>query len=210
MRKPGPSPFLFERDFRQPHGTSDARHGAELRAAEERGFARGVADGQQGAEAAAQMRIAAALEALGAMAQELLAGSDGHRAAVEADALALALALGRKLAGEALEAKPLAPIAETARAAFQHLRGVPHLVVRVHDGAVDPVEGLVRRIAAERGFEGRLVVLGEPELGPSDVRLEWADGAVVRDGAGIEAAALDALARPRPPQPTMRSPAHAE
>ena len=52
---------------------------------------------------------------------------------------------------------------------------------------------LVKRLARERGFEGRLVVLGEPDLAPGDARMEWADGGVVRDRARIEAAVLDAL-----------------
>jgi flagellar assembly protein FliH len=51
----------------------------------------------------------------------------------------------------------------------------------------------VKRLARERGFEGRLVVLGEPDLAPGDARMEWADGGVVRDRARIEAAVLDAL-----------------
>ena len=37
------------------------------------------------------------------------------------------------------------------------------------------------RSPAARGFEGRLVVLAEPEIAPGDCRIEWADGGVVRD-----------------------------
>ena len=48
--------------------------------------------------------------------------------------------LARKVAGEALEARPMAAIGEAARTALQHLRGVPHLVVRVHDGLVEDAE----------------------------------------------------------------------
>lgn len=207
---PKASPFLFERDFRHPHEAPEPKHGAEIRAAEERGFARGAVEGRRGAEAAMEARLATALEGVGAAVQELLAGNDAYKAEIEADAVAFAIALGRKLAGEALEAHPLAPIAQAAAAALQHLRGVPHLVVRVHESTLEPVETMMRRLATERGFEGRLVVLGEPDLGCHDVRLEWADGAVVRDGARIEAAALDALAHARLSAPTARMPADAE
>jgi flagellar assembly protein FliH len=71
---------------------------------------------------------------------------------------------------------------------------VPHLVVRVNQALVEAVEARVQRIARERGYEGRLVVIGEPEIAPSDGRIEWADGGVVREQARIEAAVDGALA----------------
>ena len=56
----------------------------------------------------------------------------------------------------------------------------------MNDALVEPVDALMQRMARERGFEGRLVILGEPDIAPGDVRLEWADGGVVRDRARIE------------------------
>ena len=104
--------------------------------------------------------------------------------------------IARKVAGEALDAQPLAGIGEAARNALQHLRGVPHLVVRVHESLVEEAETLVKRLARERGFEGRLVVLGDPDTLPGDARIEWADGGVVRERARIEAAVAEALGLP--------------
>ncbi|GJE46469.1 hypothetical protein AEGHOMDF_5674 [Methylobacterium soli] len=101
--------------------------------------------------------------------------------------------LARRVAGEALDARPLATIGEAARAALRHLRGVPHLVVRVHDSLVDEAEALMKALARERGYEGRLVVLGEPDLLPGDARIEWADGGIVRDRARIESSIIEAL-----------------
>lgn len=192
-----PSRFLFEHDFKNPDGGVNPKHGADLRAAEERGYATGMAEGRRSSRDEAEARLAHALEGIAGTAGELLARIDACRAEVETDAIAFALALGRKLAGEALETQPLAAIAEAARGAFQHLRGVPHVVVRVNDTLVEDVERLMGRLARERGFEGRIVVLGEPEIGAHDVRLEWADGGVVRDAARIEAAAAGALATAR-------------
>ena len=45
------------------------------------------------------------------------------------------------------------------------------------------------------GFEGRLVVLGEPGIALGDCRIEWADGGVNRDTAAAEAAIGEAVAR---------------
>lgn len=188
------NPFLFERDFRDPHGAANPKHLADLRAAEDEGFERGLAEGRARAEREIQARLAGAVEAVAGAVGDLLSRMDAHRAEVEADAAALALALARKLAGAALEAQPLTAIAEVAIGAFQHLRGVPHIVVRTHQPLVDHVDRLMHGLARERGFEGRIVVLGEPDMNPHDVRIEWADGGVVRDQARIEAAAAEVLA----------------
>jgi flagellar assembly protein FliH len=48
-------------------------------------------------------------------------------------------------------------------------------------------------MARERGFDGRIVTVGEPDFALGDVRLEWADGGVVRDRSIIEKAVAEAL-----------------
>ncbi|WP_264049156.1 FliH/SctL family protein [Methylobacterium flocculans] len=190
--------FLFDTDFRpradHPAQAREATALAEAVArAEAEGHARGLREGQALAEQQIQARLSDAITRLGLSAAGLLGQSDARDVAREDEAMDFAIALARKIAGEALDAHPLAAIGDTARAALQHLRGVPHLVVRVHESLVDEAEALVKRLARERGFEGRLVVLGEPDLAPGDARMEWADGGVVRDRARIEAAVLGAL-----------------
>jgi flagellar assembly protein FliH len=187
-------PFLFDTDFRpRPASVASPKDDAALVAAVAEAHARGVQEGRAQAEMQAQGRMADALTRLGLAAAGLLGQADARDAEREAQAMDFAVALARRIAGEALDAQPLAAIGDAARSALQHLRGVPHLVVRVHESLVDEAEALVKRLARERGFEGRLVVLGEPDLAPGDARMEWADGGVVRDRARIEAAVLDAL-----------------
>ncbi|WP_298962841.1 FliH/SctL family protein [uncultured Methylobacterium sp.] len=214
--------FLFDNDFRVPGGSvaarareeaeavaaaaraeAEARTGAEARAREEAeaaAFALGQREGRAQAEAQVQARLADALNRLAATAAGMIASADERDAAREAQALDFAVVLARKLAGDALDAHPVAAIAETARAALQHLRGVPHLAVRVNDALVEETEATVARLARERGYDGRLIVLGDPDLPPGDARMEWADGGVVRDRAAIEAAVLAALT-PTPEDP---------
>jgi flagellar assembly protein FliH len=190
--------FLFGTDFRQPApAPKDDRAIAE---AESRGYARGLADGLRQAETEAQVRaaetqarMAAAMEHLAQAAGALLAAVDEHRSETEALAIDFAMTLGWKLAGQALAREPLAAIADAAARSFQHLRGVPHLAVRVNDTLVEPVDELMRSMALERGFEGRLVTLGDPDMAPGDVRLEWADGGLLREQSRIEEAVAQAL-----------------
>ena len=191
------TPFLFDTDFRRPQPSAEAARAAEEAAqAEQSGFARGVQEGRLQAEAQAQARLADAMTRLALSAAGLLASADAQAAEREAQAVELAMLIARKVAGDALDAQPLAGIGEAARTALQHLRGVPHLVVRVHDTLVEEAETLVKRLARERGFEGRLVVLGDPDTLPGDARIEWADGGVVRERARIEAAVAEALGLP--------------
>ena len=197
-RRGGPRPvstahkFLFDRDFRNPGGSS-AKNLADLQAAEQRGFDQGLAEGRRQAQGEAQARLAGALQRLADAAGMLLGSLDAQHAAAEDEALAFALALGRRLAGEALNDRPLAAMAEAARAALQHLRGVPHLAVRVNETLVEEVEALIQRIAREQGYEGRIIVLGDPDIAPGDVHLDWADGGVVRSQARIEEAVAQVL-----------------
>lgn len=193
-------PFLFETDFRSPRPSAAAQRAAEAAAhAEAEAHARGIQEGLVQAESQIQGRLAAALNHLAEAATALLARADAHEAEREAQAVEVAVLIARKVAGEALDAAPLASIGEAARAALQHLRGVPHLVVRVHDGLVEEAETLVKRLARERGYEGRLVVLGDPDMHAGDARIEWADGGIVRERARIEAAVADALGLPPTP-----------
>ncbi|GJD49905.1 hypothetical protein OPKNFCMD_2641 [Methylobacterium crusticola] len=198
--------FLFDNDFRNPGGSARAREAsalAEAAAAAEtaaraeaaaEAHARGVQEGRAQAEAQVQARLADALNRLVLAASAMIGAADARDAEREAQALDFALALARKVAGAALDAYPVAAVAEAAAGALQHLRGVPHLAIRVHDALVEETQGAVARIARERGYEGRLIVLGDPDIAPGDARIEWADGGIVRERAAIEAAALAALA----------------
>lgn len=186
--------FLFDTDFRRPETSGAAvQAAADLAEAVGQAHARGLQEGRAQAEAQGQARLADALTRLGLAAAGLLAQADARDAEREEQAIEVAVLLARRIAGEALDARPLAAIGEVARAALQHLRGVPHLVVRVNDALVDDAEALMKSLARERGYEGRLVVLGEPDLQPGDARIEWADGGIVRDRTRIEAAVRDAL-----------------
>ncbi|AWI90740.1 flagellar assembly protein FliH [Methylobacterium sp. DM1] len=192
-------PFLFDTDFGRPRGPSAAdaeaaaRTEAERAALEAAAYARGLQDGRAEAALQEQARLADALTRVGLAAAGLLNQSDARDGEREAQALAFANALARRIAGEALDARPLAAVEEAARSALRHLRGVPHLVLRVNEALVDDAETLMKRLSREHGFEGRLVVLGEPDMAPGDARLEWADGGVVRERARIEAALESAL-----------------
>ena len=81
---------------------------------------------------------------------------------------------------------------------FAPLRAAPHLVIRLSDVDAEPIQNELKRLVSERGFEGRLVVLGEPGMARGDCRIEWADGGIVLNHAAIVADIEAAIARHLP------------
>jgi flagellar assembly protein FliH len=60
-------------------------------------------------------------------------------------------------------------------------------VVRVNDQLYEVAREQIERLVQPSGFQGRLVILAEPEIPTGDCRIEWADGGVVLERAAIEA-----------------------
>ena len=54
-------------------------------------------------------------------------------------------------------------------------------MVRINTQLDEVARERIERLAAQSGFEGRLVILAEPEIATGDCRIEWVDGGVVLD-----------------------------
>jgi flagellar assembly protein FliH len=106
---------------------------------------------------------------------------------METEAVDVAVAVARKLCNELISGEPLAEINALVADCFSHLVSTPHLVVRINDSLYEAAREKIERQAAQSGFEGRLVILAEPEIATGDCRIEWADGGVVLERAAIEA-----------------------
>jgi flagellar assembly protein FliH len=177
--------FLFGEDFRGPP-QEDRRDEAAIAAAEAQAYARGYEAGRREASNEAERRLEATVTLIGQSIGQTFTEIDTRCAEIESEAVLFFRALAEKLAAQALAAYPLAAITEAAEEAFRHLRGVPHLAVRVHESLVESVDTLTRKMARERGYEGRIIVLGDDEIAPGDARIEWADGGIVRERKEIE------------------------
>ncbi|PZO04550.1 MAG: flagellar assembly protein FliH [Hyphomicrobiales bacterium] len=165
--------FTFGADFRE--GGRRAAGEADIAAARAEGIAAGREQGRREAESQLNGLVAQLARA----AERLVAQEATHAAQVEAQAAHVAIVAAKAFAGVALAQWPLAALEQGLRECLTHARLAPHLVMRVNDGAVDAAETLVKRLAQETGFAGRLVVLGEPDIAPGDGRIEWADGGFV-------------------------------
>jgi flagellar assembly protein FliH len=194
-----PAKFLFDVDFaagveREPTITL-AEHAVKLAEAETAAQRRGYAEAQSDAGVEADRRIAGALERIAVNLGEANDALRAIEARLECEAVEVAVAVARKLAPALISREPFAEISALASHCFRELIASPHIVVRVNDALYAPAREKLDGIARGHGFEGRLVVLGEPGVAISDCRIEWADGGVNRDNAAADAAISEAVAR---------------
>ena len=193
-----PAKFLFDIDFDAPKVVNTiplADHRAKVEDAEAAGYRKGFTAGQQEAQGETARRIAVAMEDIARSLNKLSRGLSGVEQRVEAEAIEVAVTTGRKLASALIEREPFAEIQALAAGCFRELIATPHVVVRVHDNLYTEAQTRLTEIARQSGFEGRLLVLAEPDIGIGDCRIEWADGGMTRNRAATDAQIEDTVRR---------------
>jgi flagellar assembly protein FliH len=194
-----PAKFLFDIDF-APGAEREAtialsEHSLKLAEAEAAGHRKGYEQAQTDAKIESDRRLAHALERIAVNLGEANAALQAIEARLECEAVEVAVAVARKLAPALIEGEPFAEIAALASGCFRELIASPHVAVRVNESQYAAAREKLEGIARGHGFEGRLVVLGEPVIATGDCRIEWADGGINRDKAAADAAIGEAVAR---------------
>jgi flagellar assembly protein FliH len=187
-----PAKFLFDMDFGAPDKTRErpatpVEIAERIASAEARAYRDGYEAAQREAKAESDRRAALALEEIGIAIKGIASRFSGIEARMETEAVDVAVAVARKLCGELIATEPLGEITALVSDCFSHLVSTPHLVVRINDALYETAREKIERQATQSGFEGRLVILAEPDIATGDCRIEWADGGVVLERAAIEA-----------------------
>ena len=104
---------------------------------------------------------------------------------LEREAIDVAHAIAKQFAPALIARQPMAEIEALVLDVLSHVRSAPHVAVRVSPEMVERAGAQLKKIAEDRGFASRLVILPEPSLKNDDCLVEWADGGVSRDAAGI-------------------------
>jgi len=209
--------FIFERQFpetpdrivplepKEPTLTM-SEHARLLALAVAAARTEGIVLGRTEVEGEQTARLADAMEQVSRQLDRLCAELESIHEMASEEAIVFAGEFGRKLAGFLLDQAPMAAIEAAARSIFDDLRGHAHVAVRVAPELVDPARIALTGIAREKGFDGRLIVLGEPEIPPGDVRIEWADGGIVADRTASETMILAGIERALANRMTDRAP----
>jgi flagellar assembly protein FliH len=187
-----PAKFLFDMDFGAPDKTRErpattAEIAQKIAAAEARAYRDGYEAGQGEAKAESDRRTALALEEIKLGIQGIATRFSGIEIRMETEAVDVAVAVARKLCSELVAAEPLGEIIGLVGECFSHLVATPHLVVRISDSLYEAARERIEKLAKQSGFEGRLVILAEPEIATGDCKIEWADGGVVLERAATDA-----------------------
>jgi flagellar assembly protein FliH len=195
-----PAKFLFDMDFSAPDRTRErpatpAEIAQKIASAEARAYRDGFDAAMREAKAESDRRTALALEEIGVGIQAIVAHFSGIAKRMETEAVDVAVAVARKLCSELISAEPLGEITGLVRDCFSHLVSTPHLVVRINESLYETAHERIDRLAKQSGFEGRLVILAEPEIETGDCKIEWADGGVVLERAAIEAKISELVGR---------------
>jgi flagellar assembly protein FliH len=187
-----PAKFLFDMDFSAPdrmreRPATPAEIAQKVAAAEARAYRDGYDAAQREAKAESDRRSAAALEEIGVNIRGIAQRFSGIETRMETEAVDVAVAVARKLCSTLIAAEPLSEIIGLVKDCFSHLVSTPHLVVRINESLYDAAHERIERLAKQSGFEGRLVILAEPEIATGDCKIEWADGGVVLERGAIDA-----------------------
>ncbi|MEN3347828.1 MAG: flagellar assembly protein FliH [Bradyrhizobium sp.] len=187
-----PAKFMFDTDFSAPdrareRAATPAEIAQKIADAEARAYRAGYDAALREAKVESDRRSAQALEEIGTAIRGIAARFAGIETRMETEAVDVAVAVARKLCTELVAREPLGEITALVSDCFSHLVATPHLVVRINDALYDAARDSIERMAAQNGFQGRLVILAEPTIATGDCRIEWADGGVVLERAAIEA-----------------------
>lgn len=187
-----PAKYLFDQDFSVPdkareRAASTQEIAEQIAAAEARGYRAGFDAAQRETKAESDRRSAVALEEIATAIRTIASRFAGVETRMETEAVDVAVSVARKLCSELIAREPLAEVSALVTDCFRHLVAAPHLVVRINDQLYDAARERIEAMAKQSGFQGRLVILAEPEIQTGDCRIEWADGGVVLERAAIEA-----------------------
>ena len=186
-----PAKFLFDMDFSAPdkmreRAASPSEIAQRIASAEARAYRDGYDAALREAKVESDRRSALALEEIGIALKRIASGFSGIETRMETEAVDVAVAVARKLCDALMASEPLGEITALVSDCFSHLVSTPHLVVRINEALYEAARARIEQLAKRSGFEGRLVILAEPEIATGDCRIEWADGGVVLERAAID------------------------
>jgi flagellar assembly protein FliH len=160
---------------------------AEMEAAEREGYKKGFLAGEQ--EGRKQM------ESIQAGINERLVGMMGSFVSsvspifehyretllqLQADMPRAALAIARKVAGDAIDRNAATIISDVAMRSCAQLVHEPELTIVAHESLADTLERQLQELASRLPAATQIVIVRDPAMPISDCRIEWRNGSLAR------------------------------
>lgn len=152
----------------------------EMEAAKAQSHAAGRQEGMADAMAGIEQQMARTLDMMFSKLPDVFKRHEAWTRQMETDALRLANTFMRRLAPELTRGNELPEVENVIREAFGFLTEQPKVIIRVSSALEEPLKDKVVLMATRVGYEGQVVLVGDPELVDDDCRVSWQAGAVER------------------------------
>ncbi|MBY0532151.1 MAG: flagellar assembly protein FliH [Xanthobacteraceae bacterium] len=179
-----PAKYLFDVEFDGNSRFGDLSGNARAAIAEAQKTS--FREGFDAAKTEGEQRCAAQLERIATDMHLAVGRLAAIETRLEREAIDVASAIARQLSPALLAKQPLAEIEALVLDVLAHVRAAPHVAVRVSPEMAESAGVRLKKIADERGFASRLVILPDPAIASGNCLIEWADGGVSRDTQAIE------------------------
>jgi flagellar assembly protein FliH len=152
----------------------------ELAGARAAGHADGEAAGRQAAAAGTEAQLAQLMQQIAGYLPGLADDRDQAVSAVAHEAARLAHAMVRRMMPELARRYRVEEIEAVVVDSLSKALDLPRILIRAPADIAGYLGDRLETVARQHGFAGRVVVLSDQNLGPSDVKVEWGDGGAER------------------------------
>lgn len=190
--EPGVTPRVFipsgsKRVEEAPPPPPPVYNEEDIKTAERDGFKKGFLDGVQEGRRQAESEQAEVDRHLVAMAerfsQAITPLFDHYKQmvmALQQDLPKGALAIARKVAGDALEARADAVIADIITRCCQAVMNEPEITITAHESMGDTLERKLKEMTVKLPASTHIIIVRDPNMPKEDCRIEWKQGAMER------------------------------
>lgn len=116
---------------------------------------------------------------------ELIAYNEDKQKEQKAEMAEIAIAITRKILPDYSAKQGVSEVKEIVERVIGEMSHEPRLVVRVNDSVFDEINKIVTDITQSSSYSSQVVVLADEGVGPTDCRIEWADGGIERNEQNI-------------------------
>ncbi|MEC8318083.1 MAG: hypothetical protein VX025_05200 [Pseudomonadota bacterium] len=150
----------------------------ELEAAKAAAYQQGRQDGMTDALGGIEQQISLSFEAIINRLPGVFGEQRQHAEELQRDAFKLCQTIMRKLAPALLAGRESEEVERVVRDAFAFLTDQPKVIIRVPEDVEPHLRDKIVLMASRVGYEGEVVLVGDPELDARDCRVSWNAGAV--------------------------------
>ncbi len=165
---------------------------SQVKDAEQTGYCRGFLEGEkelrEQAEAAAgklQQDLLNAVEKLAGNVHRMMTEYNQFSQTQRGELPKLALAIARKVAGQALKNDPMPAIESMVKTCVDRLLPQPHIVITVAEPLVAALRERLAEYYAHNQDPGEISIEGNPALTAADCKIVWEHGTAARSTASL-------------------------